>query len=147
MSATDTTTTETEEGVKKGGRLKLVLVLVVVVAVVAGAAYWFVLKPKGEGPKKPDPGVVVSLDAIQINLADQHYLKLGLALQASKSAGEEVDGSKALDAAIGQFSGRSMEELARKDYRERMKKQLEHRLEKSYEGDVIGVYFTDFVTQ
>jgi len=146
MSATDTTTTETGEEAKKGGKLKLVLMLVVVLAVVAGAAYWFVLKPKG-GPQKPDPGAVVSLDAIQINLADQHYLKLGLALQASKSAGEEVDGSKALDAAIGQFSGRSMDELARKDYRERMKKQLEHRLEKSYEGDVIGVYFTDFVTQ
>ena len=41
---------------------------------------------------------MVKLDAIQINLADDHYLKVGIALQASKDAGEELDGSKALDA-------------------------------------------------
>jgi flagellar protein FliL len=130
---------------KGGGKKKLVIVLLVV-ALVGGAGYWFFLKPTG--PKKaPEPGVVIKLDAIQVNLADDHYLKVGIALQASKSAGEEVDGSKALDQTIALFSGRTMDDLARSTYRERMKKQLETRLEDAYEGDVIGVYFTDFVTQ
>jgi flagellar protein FliL len=136
-----------EEEKKGGGKAKLLVIVVVLLAVVGGAGYWFVLKPKSGPPKPPDPGVVVALDAIQINLADEHYLKLGLALQASKSAGEEVDGSKALDQAIALFSGRSMDQLARSAYRQKLKHELEHRLDKAYDGDVIGVYFTDFVTQ
>ena len=130
----------------KGGGKKKLVVLLLVVALVGGAGYWFFLKPSGP-EKAPEPGAVVKLDAIQINLADDHYLKVGIALQASKDAGEEVDGSKALDQTIALFSGRTMEDLARSAYRERMKKQLEHRLDEAYEGDVIGVYFTDFVTQ
>ena len=55
----------------------------------AGAGYWFFLKPAGGAEKAPEPGVVVKLDAIQINLADGHYLKVGIALQASKDAAED----------------------------------------------------------
>jgi flagellar protein FliL len=132
------------EGEKKGGKKKLVVV-VLLVAVLAGAGYWFFLKPSG--PSKPQPGVVVKLDAIQVNLTGGHYLRVGIALQATKSAGEELDGSKALDATIDTFSGRSMAQLARPDAREKLKESLEKRLEKLYEGDVMGVYFTDFVTQ
>ena len=106
--------TETPEGEeKKGGKLKLIIG-VVVLLLVAGAGYWFFLKPSGaEAAEKPEPGAVAPLEAIQINLADDHYLKLGLALQASKDAGEEeIDGSKALDAAIVTFSGLDMDDLA-----------------------------------
>ena len=140
-------TAEDEETAKKGGGKKKLIVVLVLLLVAGGAGYWFVLKPKSAGPKKPDPGVVVPLDAIQINLAADHYLKVGLALQASKDAGQEVDGSKALDDTIALFSGQNMQDLARRDYREKLKKTLEKRLDKDYEGKVIGVYFTDFVTQ
>jgi flagellar protein FliL len=142
---TPTEVTEGEETEAGGGKKKLI-VIVLVVALLAGAGYWFFLKPAGK-PAPPVAGVVVKLDPIQINLADSHYLKVGLALQATKKAGEEVDGSKALDQTIALFSGESMTNLARPAYRSRMKKQLEHHLEKAYEGDVMGVYFTDFVTQ
>jgi flagellar protein FliL len=130
----------------KGGGKKKLVVLFLVVALVGGAGYWFFLKPSGP-EKAPEPGVVVKLDAIQINLADDHYLKVGIALQASKSAAADLDGSKALDQTIDVFSGKSMAQLGRPAYRQRMKKLLEHRLEDAYDGDVIGVYFTDFVTQ
>ena len=140
-------TAEDEETAGKGGGKKKLMIVLVLLLVAGGAGYWFVLKPKHAGPKKPDPGVVLPLDAIQVNLAADHYLKIGLALQASKDAGDTVDGSKALDDTIALFSGRSMQDLARSSYRERLKKQLEKRLEKDYEGKVIGVYFTDFVTQ
>ena len=141
-------TAEGEETAEKsGGKKKKLLLVLVLLLVAGGAAYWFVLKPEHAGPAKPDPGVVVPLEAIQINLAADHYLKIGLALQASKDAGEEVDGSKALDDTIALFSGQNMQDLARRDYREKLKKELEKRLDKDYEGKVIGVYFTDFVTQ
>ncbi len=90
---------------------------------------------------------MVKLDAIQINLADDHYLKVGIALQASKAAGEELDGSKALDQTIDLFSGQSMTDLSRRAFRDKMKTNLEKRLDEAYDGEVIGVYFTDFVSQ
>lgn len=134
-----------EEGASKGGKKKLII-LVAVVLLALGAGYWYFLMPSG-APKPPEPGAVVKLDPIQINLAADHYLKVGIALQASKGAGEDVDGSKALDETIDLFSGQSMQSLARSGFREKMKKKLEHRLDDVYDGDVIGVYFTDFVSQ
>ena len=134
-----------EEAAASGGGRKKLLLVVLVLALVGGAGYWFFLKPSG--PTEPEPGVVLKLDAIQINLADAHYLKVGIALQASKDAGEELDGSAALDETIDLFSGQAMEDLSRRAYREKLKKELEHRLDEAYDGEVIGVYFTDFVTQ
>jgi flagellar FliL protein len=133
-----------EEPEKKGGgKKKLILVLVAVLAI-GGAAYWFVLKPKPE--PKPEPGEVVSLEPIQINLEGGHYLKIGVALQLTTTA-HEADGSKALDATIELFSGRSMDELTRHESRAKLKKELAKELEHDYHGDVMDVYFTDFVTQ
>ena len=65
-------------------------------------------RPKGAkpAPPKPTPGAVVKLDPITVNLAGGHFLKLGLSLQASADAGEDVSGAKALDAAIEQFTGK-----------------------------------------
>ena len=112
-----------EEPAKKGGKKKLILI-VVVLLLAGGAGYWFFMKPASGAEKAPEPGVVVKLDAIQINLADDHYLKVGIALQASKDAGEELDGSKALDETIDLFSGQSMEDLSRRAFRDKMKKNL-----------------------
>jgi flagellar FliL protein len=140
-------TDEPEVEAAAGGKKKLIVVVLVVLLLVGGAGYWFVLKPKGGAKAAPQPGVVVKLDSIQVNLQSDHYLKLGIALQASKDAGEEVDGSKALDQAIDVFSGQDMQDLERRAYREKMKKRLDKRLEKVYDGKVIGAYFTDFVTQ
>jgi len=134
----------TEEVAPPKSRKKLLLVVLVLLLVGGGA--WFLLKPPS-AHEAPEPGVVVKLDAIQVNLAAGHYLRIGIALQASKDAGAEVDGSKALDATIDLFSGRQVEDLSRKGSRAALKRQLEQRLDLIYEGEVIGVYFTDFVTQ
>jgi flagellar FliL protein len=130
-----------------GGRKKLILVMLLVVALVAGAAWWFMLRPASAQEGKPEPGAVVKLDAIQVNLAGGHYLRVGIALQASKDAPTDLDGSKALDATIELFSGESVDTLAKKPARDRLKHKLESTLEDVYDGEVIGVYFTDFVTQ
>ena len=130
---------------KGGGKKKLVMILVVVL-LLGGAAYWFVLKPKPAGADAPKPGEVVRLDPIQVNLSGGHYLKIGIALQLTTKV-KEADGSKALDATIATFSGKSMDALTRPDKREKLKEHLEKELEHLYEGEVMGVYFTDFVTQ
>ena len=139
-----------EDGEAKGGGRKKKLVVVVLVAVIALAAvYLLVLKPKGKPgpPPKPVAGAVVKLDPITINLAGGHFLKLGLSLQATADAGEEVSGAKALDAAIELFSGRSIDDLAKRDGREKAKKALVGEVSELYEHKVFDIYFTDFVMQ
>lgn len=128
---------------KKGGKKKLLIMLVMLLAI-GGAAYWFVVRPGSH--HAPKPGEVVRLEPIQVNLSGGHYLKVGVALQMTADA-KEADGSMALDATIDLFSGRSMAELTRADERAKLKKDLERELDHRYEGEVMGVYFTDFVTQ
>jgi flagellar protein FliL len=139
-----------EDGAAKGGGRKKKLVVIVLVAVIAlAAAYLLVLKPKGKPgpPPKPVAGAVVKLDPITVNLAGGHFLKLGLSLQASADAGEEVSGAKALDAAIELFSGRTIDDLAKRDGREKAKKALVNEVSELYEHKVYDIYFTDFVMQ
>jgi flagellar protein FliL len=135
-----------EEETAGGGKKGKLLVAVLVLALVGGGVWWFMLRPAA-AEESPKPGPVVKLEAIQVNLTDGHYLRIGVALQATEEVTEELDGSKALDATIELFTGRDMADLARKPVREGLKHKLEKRLEEAYEGEVMGVYFTDFVTQ
>ncbi|WP_242530512.1 flagellar basal body-associated FliL family protein [Nocardioides aromaticivorans] len=126
------------------GKGKMLVVGVLVLAVAAGAGWFFFLKPSG--PSKPQPGEVMPLEAIQVNLSGGHYLRLGMALQLTTSA-HEADGSQAMDAAIGIFSGLPVAEVNNPGAREKLRKELEEELEHRYHGDVMDVYFTEFVTQ
>lgn len=142
-TAEKTETTETtESGGKLSGILKKLGIGVVALLVVAGGVYWFFLKPA----PPPEPGEILKIEAIQINLADGHYLRLGLGLQMVSTA-HEADGTKALDAAIEMFSGRELEYLQNNEHRAELKEKLNHELEEAYHGDVMEVFFTEFVTQ
>ena len=134
------------EAPAKGGKKKLIMI-VVGVLLLGGGAYWFFLKPAPTEEPKPEPGEVLTMEPIQINLAEGHYLKIGIALQLTTSVSHEPDGSKALDLVIETFSGRSMHEVTKPKERERIKEELVKELEHAYHGDVMDVYFTDFVTQ
>ncbi|MFI7585880.1 flagellar basal body-associated protein FliL [Spongisporangium articulatum] len=127
---------EKPEEEKKGGKGKLIIILVAVLAI-AGGAYFFVLKPKDSAEAttklpEPVPGAVVTLDSITINLAGGHFLKLGLALQPTASAGEEVSGSKALDLAIDEFSNMSIDDLSTTAGRREAKDELIARIKLTY---------------
>lgn len=129
---------------KGGGKLKKILILLVLLGVVGGAVWFFFLKPKPvEAPK---PGEVVALEPIQINLAAGHYLRVGVALQLTETA-HEADGSKALDATIAIFSGKEMEEVLDPKKRKHLKEELLEKVEHLYHGEVMDLYFTEFVTQ
>lgn len=142
MSVTEMSTPEVEAPTK--GKKTLLLMAVAVLALAAGA-WWFMIRPAG-ADEAPEPGEVLQLEPIQVNLADGRYLKIGIALQAVEGA-EEVEGSKALDATIELFSGRTMNDLADTKRRTQLKEQLLEELDRRYHGEVMEVYFTDFVTQ
>lgn len=144
MTLLDTPPAEDTREEKKPRSRKKLLVIALVVLLLAAGAWWF-LHPKG--PSEPQPGQIMTLDSTQINLADGHYLKLGIALQLTTDAGSEVDGSKALDDTIDLFSGRDLEFVSTAKHRRELKTALVKRLNKDYDGDVMGVYFTEFVTQ
>lgn len=128
----------------KKSKKKLIIILVAVLAL-AGGGYMMFLKPKPP-PGPPVPGEVVTLEPIQINLAANHYLRIGIALQLTEGTAE-ADGSKALDATIGVFSGLPMDEVNDAKRRAKLKKELTKELAELYEHEVMGVYFTEFVTQ
>ncbi|HEX8630225.1 MAG TPA: flagellar basal body rod protein, partial [Catenuloplanes sp.] len=97
----------------KSKKKLLVMIIAVVLLAAAGGGGYFMLTGGGKD-KAPaaEAGAVVALEAVTINLADGHYLKLAFALQATAEAAEEPDGSKALDLAIGQYTDMKVAELS-----------------------------------
>ena len=153
MSVTTSPPTDTAAGgqpdpaAKGGGKKKLVIALVALL-LIGGAGYWFVLKPGGGEPAEPTPGEVLVLEPVQVNLAAGHYLRIGLALQMVAAGGHgEPDGSKALDATIELFTGRNVAELAKPAVRNELRSELLETLDHGYHGEVMDIYFTEFVTQ
>src|SRR3954471_9552456 len=97
---------DTTEDPAKGGKGKLLLILAVLLVAGAGAAYFFLFSGGGE-PAPPEPGAVLALDPVAVNLAGGGYLKIGVALQftADAASGESgPDGSKAPDLIISTFA-------------------------------------------
>lgn len=163
-----------EDDEAKGGRSKLKLIAIILPALllVGGGVYWFVLAPTsetstsasasgeegeeggsaeegGEGHAEAtsteSPGEVIGVDPVTINLAAGHYLKVGLALQATADAGEHVPPGLAADALISQFSGKTVDELATAEGREEAKKELLIVIKKLYHKKVYEIYYTTFV--
>jgi flagellar protein FliL len=131
----------------KKGKKKLIII-VVLVLVLGGVGYKFTLGKSGTPVKPPlVAGKVVPLESINLNLAGGHYLKLGLALQATTLAVEDPDGSKALDIAIDLLSNRSLTDLATTPARNKLQQELVTKVNEAYEDEVMDVYFTEFVTQ
>ena len=142
MTVTAVSSEEATDEAPKRSKGRLVLLLLLAVGAVAAATWFLVLAPEGE----PKPGEVVALEPIQVNLAEGHYLRVGLALQLTDGA-HEVDGSKALDAAIEVFSGLPVSDVVRPGHRDELREELMAMLEERYHGEVMDVYFTEFVTQ
>jgi flagellar protein FliL len=132
-------------GEKKKSKKKLIMI-VVVVLLLGGGGYFMFGKKKGPAPA-PKPGSVVVIPSITVNLTGGHFLKLGLALQATLKVKEPPDGSKALDLAISELSYKSVAELSSNKARDAIKAKLREKVIEAYEGEVMDVYFTEFVMQ
>lgn len=128
-------------------RKKLVVIVAAVLVAVGAAAYVFLFSGgEPEGEAAPVPGEVLTVEAMSLNLADGRYLRLGLGLQLTEEV-HEIDSAKARDAAIALFSGRTVAEIADPATRDALKVELAHTLHEAYEGEVIDVYLTEYVTQ
>lgn len=99
-------------------------------------------------------GPVVTLGSITVNLSDRKFLRLGLALQLAEVAEDkpaEDDpksfGARALDSAIEVMSGYSSQDLETNEGRNAAKDKLEAGVVSRYGGEVVAIYFTDFVMQ
>jgi len=136
---------------------KLVVILAVTVLLAAGAAAYLFLRGPADGAASPsaspaaepapEPGTVLTVESLSVNLAGGHYLRLGLGLQLTADVVEPPEPARALDLAIALFSGRTVEEVSDPGVREQLKAELAHQLSEAYEGEVMDVYLTDYVTQ
>jgi flagellar FliL protein len=144
----DKNETPPEENGKGRSKKKLLMIVAPVVVILLCAGGWFFFL-RSSGPAEeppPEPGEVVALDPITINLASGHYLQLGIALQPIASA-HEVSGEKALDAAIDLYTGMSIEELSTKEGRDHAKHELTETVAELYHEEVYEIYLTEFVYQ
>ena len=154
----------------KGGKGNLVPAAVLAVGILGGG--WFMGGGSGGASGTAAAGAtttttvvegeVIALDPITLNLADNHFLKVGIAVQMKGgepgggggghgAPAEDVDPkakmAKALDEAITVFGGRTKEDLSSPAGREHAKEELSERVRERYHGEVLGVYFTEFVMQ
>ena len=129
---------------KGGGKKKLVLVVMVLLVAAAAGAYFFLFSGSGK-TAAPTPGAVVTLDPVAVNLAGGGYLKVGVALQLTADAGEKVDGAKAQDIVIATFSQAKPSDV--NGARDALKAALQKKIIAAYDGQVMGIYFTQYVTQ
>lgn len=135
---------------KKSHRLRTLVLVVAGLAVVAAGVWFFLLRgPAGPAEEPaPVPGAVLAVDPVSLNLSEGHYLRLGFALQLTADVGEETpDTSQAVDLAIALFSGHTVAEISDPATREALKAQFAAELSDAYDGEVMGVYLTNYVTQ
>jgi flagellar FliL protein len=137
---------DTEEATAKGGKKKLMLVVLVVLLAAGAAAYFLLFSGGSAKAAAPQPGGVVRLDPVAVNLAGGGYLRIGVALQLTADADPKtLDGAKATDLVISTFSQAAPADII--GSREGLKKALEKKIIKSYDGSVMGIYYTDYATQ
>jgi flagellar protein FliL len=129
---------------KSLGKKKLIMIGALVLALASGGGYYYLGK---SGPTEPEPGEVLTLEPITLNLTDGHYLKLRLALQATADVEKKLDGSRAMDLAVSEFSNRPVAELSGNEAREASKAALKQKVSDAYKGDVMDIYFTEFVME
>jgi flagellar protein FliL len=141
---------DTDEATEKGGRKKLILIMLVVLLAAAGAAYFFLFSGSAEA-EEPVAGDVLVLEPLAVNLAGGGYLKIGVTLQfteegsAGGHGGSGPDGSKATDLIISTFSQAAPADVT--GAREALKEALQEKIIEAYEGDVMEIYYNEYLTQ
>jgi flagellar protein FliL len=143
------------KGIKPTGKKKpLMIIVAALLLLVAGGGGYLMLGSGGSAAtpavqEKPKPGKVKSLDAMTVNLADGHYLKIQVALQGEEGAAEDAgpDASRVADLIISQFSDLPIADLSSEQGRAKQKADLLAKIEKAYPSTVMDLYYTSFVMQ
>lgn len=105
----------------------------------------------------PVPGLIATMEPLSVNLADGHFLKVGVALVLAEGIepGEFAKGeiAKAKDMLIDRLGGAKMDTLTTPEGRKALKEELTAKVKEIYtdpetkQPTVLEVYFTDFVMQ
>lgn len=115
-------------------------------------------EPAEETPH-PVEGPVVEIDPVTLNLSDDSYLKVGLALQLAPPSDEAAEGeeggegveefptAKASDLIVSTLPKYTMKQLSSPRTRQAAKTLLSQRIIEAYGGEVTGIYLTSFVMQ
>jgi flagellar FliL protein len=144
---------ETDEAPKKGKK-KLLLIVLVLLLAAGGAAYFYLFSGKAAATEPVSSGTYLALDPVAVNLAGGGYLKIGLSLElttdgAAGGEGGGLDGSKATDLVISTFSQAAPADVT--GARDALKQALQQKIVKAYTVDgkeqVMGIYYTEYVTQ
>lgn len=137
---------------KPKGKKKLIIG--VVLLVLLGGGYKKTIgKAEVDPHAAPEPGIVLKLDPITLNLAGGSYLKLRMALQFTADAvaggegADEPDGAQAMDLAIAHLSNRKLADFDSAAARARVKEKLLKAVAEAYDSKVMNIYFTEFVMQ
>jgi flagellar FliL protein len=136
---------------KKSKKKKLIIGLVLVVAL-GGVAKVEFLAPKTDphAVVVAKPGPLVALDAVTVNLAGGHYLRVGVTVQFTDAvkAAAPPDGAPALDQVIAYFTGQDGTPLQTSAGLEAAKEGLQKKITDVYPKEpVYDVLFTSFVVQ
>jgi flagellar FliL protein len=159
--ADDTTSADTPAPpAKSGGPMRLISAAMISIALVTtgyfigGRGSSAAAPPTETAPVEEEHhavGMIVDLEAINVNLAAGHYLRiaisLGLAEDVHLEKPEEFASAPASDLVVTTFSGRSMEELSTPEGRVHAREELEEGLAEYYGEEIVSVFFTEFVMQ
>jgi flagellar FliL protein len=149
----DTKTKKGDGETKKKSPMMLILLLVV--GLVGGVGVSKMMSG-GSGPAPeppPEPGEIATIEAININLADKHFLRISVGAQLTKKVPEKgeawvkVEGPKVADAMIKVFSGQKLEHVQSVEGREELMKELEELVIEHTEKQVMKVYLNEYVSQ
>lgn len=136
---------------KKKGKKKLIIGVVLLVALGGVAKVEFLSpKPTSQAAVVAKPGPLVALDAVTVNLAGGHYLRVGVTVQFTDkvSASAPPNGAPALDQVIAYFTGQDGTPLQTSAGLEKAKEGLKQKIAGAYPKEPLyDVLFTSFVVQ
>lgn len=136
---------------KKSKRKKLIIILVAVLVLGAGAKFMLGGSgKKGGAPAAPKPGPTLALDAVTVNLAGGHYLRVGVTVEFTDkvSASALPDASVATDQTITYFTGQDAAPLETAAGLGQAKAGLKGKIAKAYPDDpIFDLLFTSWVVQ
>lgn len=146
-----------DTGKKKKKKSNLIPALIIAVALIVGA---YLMKPAPAGGEAKEeekveeviPGEIATIESMTLNLADGHYLMLGLGMELvegvpAKEFAESGETDKFKDLIIAKVGDMTVDQVSTTEGREALKETLRHGAKELYPDEFIEIYLTEAVVQ
>jgi flagellar protein FliL len=149
--STDTATTTTVE--KKKSPVMLIVLLVVGLLGGVGVSKMMGGSSGAAAEPPPEAGEIANIEAININLANGHFLRVAVGAQLTKAVPEKAEawvkteGAKVRDGLIKVFSGKDLASVQSTTGREELVREVEEAVSESTEKQVMKIYLAEYVSQ